>query len=164
MFFVYLNIQFTSFHEHAAPHEHVGLLKHNKLNLPLVLGECQMLFIPDIVQFSFRRLFTLNLTTSEYGILSSFSMNSECQFSHWSTEPIEQSSTHWQLGWLVPKTVQLDLPLLQLLKSMSEKGVWDLITELWHRNDYHCPKNGTQSRRRKMGTPIQKIHWIDWFY
>ena len=54
MFFVYLNIQFTSFHEHAAPHEHVGLLKHNKLNLPLVLGECQMLFIPDIVQFSFR--------------------------------------------------------------------------------------------------------------
>jgi len=82
MFFVYLNIQFTSFHEHAAPHEHVGLLKHNKLNLPLVLGECQMLFIPDIVQFSFRRLFTLNLTTSEYGILSSFPMNSECQFSH----------------------------------------------------------------------------------
>ena len=69
------------------------------------------------------RLFTLseNLTTSEYGNLSSFPINSECQFSHWSTRQIEQSSTHWQLGWLVPETVRLDLPLLQLLKRVSEK-------------------------------------------
>ena len=36
-------------------------------------------------------------------------MNSKYQFSLSSTEPIEQSSTHWQLGWL--KTVRLDLPL-----------------------------------------------------
>ena len=55
MFFVYLNIQFTSFHEHATPHEHVWLLKHNDLNLPLVLGERQVLFIPDAFgQFFFK--------------------------------------------------------------------------------------------------------------
>jgi len=66
---MYFNIQFTSFHKHATPHGHVGLLKHDKLNLSLVLGERQMLFIPDVVvQFSFERLFTLseNLTTSEW--------------------------------------------------------------------------------------------------
>jgi len=55
MFFVYFNIQFASFHEHATPHEHPRPLNYNKLNLPLVLGERQMLFIPDAaVQFSFR--------------------------------------------------------------------------------------------------------------
>jgi len=55
MFFVYFNVQFTSFYEHATPHEHVGVLNHNNLNLPLVLGEHQVLFIPDVfVQFFFK--------------------------------------------------------------------------------------------------------------
>jgi len=57
MSFVYFNIQFTSFHKHAALHEYVGLLKHNKLNLPFVLGECQSLFTPSaMVQYSFNTL------------------------------------------------------------------------------------------------------------
>jgi len=57
MFFVYLNIQFTSFHEHATPHEHVGLLEHDKLNLPSILGEIQMLLISSaVVQFSFKAM------------------------------------------------------------------------------------------------------------
>jgi len=52
---VYFNIQFTSFYKHAKPHEHVKLLKHNKLNLPPVSGELQMLFTPDaVVQVSFK--------------------------------------------------------------------------------------------------------------
>ena len=55
MFFVYLNIQFISFHEHATPHEHVGLFKHNKFNLPSILGELQILFISSaVVQFFFK--------------------------------------------------------------------------------------------------------------
>jgi len=55
VFFVYFNIQFTPFHEHAAPHEHVQLLKYNNLNLPPVSGKRQRLFIPDaFVQFSFK--------------------------------------------------------------------------------------------------------------
>jgi len=57
MFFVHFNIQFTSFHKHATPHEHVRLLKHNKLNLPFILGEFQMLFISDaVVQLSFKAI------------------------------------------------------------------------------------------------------------
>jgi len=73
-----------------------------------------------------------HLTISECGNAPIFPMSSECQFSSWSTEPIEQNSTHWQLGWLVPKRVQLDLPLLQLLERVNEKGVWDVITMLSH--------------------------------
>jgi len=57
MSFVYFNIQFTSFREHAALHEHIGLLKHNKLNLPFVWDERQRLLIPGVmVQYSFNTL------------------------------------------------------------------------------------------------------------
>jgi len=57
MFFVDFNIQFTSFHKHATPHEHVGLLEQNKFGLPSILGEFQMLFIPAaVVQFSFKAM------------------------------------------------------------------------------------------------------------
>ena len=88
-----------------------------------------------------------HLIASDCGNLSSFPMSSVCQLSSWSTEPIEHSSTHWQLEW--PRTIRLYLPLLRLLKSESEKEVWDVITRrtmLWHRNDwssYHCPGNWT---------------------
>jgi len=61
-------------------------------------------------------------------------MNSKCQLSLWSTEPIEQGSTHSRLGW--PKTGRLDLPLLQISERAGENGVWDVITlrtKLWHR-------------------------------
>ena len=35
--------------------EHVGLLKHNNLNLPLILGELQMPLTPDdLVRFFFK--------------------------------------------------------------------------------------------------------------
>jgi len=35
--------------------EHVGLLKHNNLNLPLILGELQMPLIPDdLIRFFFK--------------------------------------------------------------------------------------------------------------
>jgi len=52
---VYFDTHFTSFREHATPREHVRLLKHDNLDLPLVLGEYQMLFIPDVfVQFFFK--------------------------------------------------------------------------------------------------------------
>jgi len=60
MLFVYLNIQFTSFHEHATPHEHVGLFKHSKLNLPSISGELQMLFISSAaVQFFFKAMLNI---------------------------------------------------------------------------------------------------------
>ena len=75
-----------------------------------------------------------HLTASDCGNLSSFPMSSVCQLTSWSTEPIEHSSTHWQLEW--PRTIRLYLPLLQLLESESEKEVWDVITRrtmLWHR-------------------------------
>ena len=90
----------------------------------------------SLSNFFSRRTLTLSehLTISECGYPSIFPMSSEFQFSPWSTEPIEQNSTHWQLGWLVPKSVQLDLPLLWLLEGESDKGVWDVITqrtELW---------------------------------
>ena len=70
-------------------------------------------------KFLLKRELTLSehLTTSECGNSSIFSMSSECQFSPWYTETIEQSSTHWQLGWLVMKGAQLDLPLLRLLEG-----------------------------------------------
>jgi len=57
-FFVYFDTQFISFREHATPHEHVRLLKHNNPNLPLLWVERQMLFIPVVfVQFSFKAKF-----------------------------------------------------------------------------------------------------------
>jgi len=62
-----------------------------------------------------------HLTASGWGNLSSFPISSVFQFSLWSSEPIEHSSTHWQLGWL--KTVWLDLPLLQVLERVCEKEV-----------------------------------------
>ena len=35
--------------------QHVGLLKHNNFNLPLILGELQMPLIPDdLVRFFFK--------------------------------------------------------------------------------------------------------------
>ena len=85
--------------------------------------------LTPLANFFSRQTLTLseNLTISECGNWWSFPMNSECQFSPWSTEPIGQSSTHWQLGWL--RTILLDLPLLQLLKRESEKGVWDVIMQ-----------------------------------
>ena len=51
-----------------------------------------------------------HLIVSDCGDLSSIPISSVCQFSTWSTEPIEYSSTHWQLGWQKP--IWLDLPLL----------------------------------------------------
>jgi len=57
MSFVYFDIQFTSFHEHAAPHEHEGQPKLNKSNLPFVWGERQRLINPGVmVQRSFETL------------------------------------------------------------------------------------------------------------
>jgi len=56
-FFVYFDIQFVSFHKHATPHEHVGLIKHNDLNLPPIFGELQSLFTFDpFAQFSFNAI------------------------------------------------------------------------------------------------------------
>jgi len=87
-----------------------------------------------------------HLIASDCGDLSSVPINSVCQISAWS-EPIEHSSTHWQHWWL--KTIWLELPLLQLLGSKSEKEMWDVITRrtmLWHKNNqssYHCPRNWT---------------------
>jgi len=46
MSFVYFNIQFTSFYEHAAPHEHEEWPKLNKSNLLFVWGEQQRLINP----------------------------------------------------------------------------------------------------------------------
>ena len=114
--------------------------------------------------FFSRRRSTLSehLIISDCGNSSIFPMSSEYQFSPWSTEPIKQS-THWQLGWLAPKRVQLYLPWLQLLEGGSDKGVWDVITrrtKLWHRNDrssYHCSKNCTGW---ELGPDIEKReHW-----
>jgi len=88
-----------------------------------------------------------HLIVSDCGNLSSFPISSTCRFSPWSAEPIEHSSTHWQLGWL--KAIWLDFSLLQLLESESEKDMWHVITRrimLWHRNDrssYNCPGNWT---------------------
>ena len=120
--------------------------------------------------FLSRQRLTLSnaLTVSDCGNLLSFPMNSGCQFDL-RRSAINQSSTHWQLGWL--KTVRLDFPLLQilqLLESKSEMGVWDVITQrtkLWHRNDrssYHCSKNSTgwefDPESEKWA---QNIHWIE---
>ena len=116
--------------------EYVGLLKHNSLILPLILGELHMPLILDTLVHFFSRwtlMLSEHLTISECWNLR-FPMNSECQFSPWSTGPIGQSSTHWQLGWLT--AIQLDFPLLQLLERVGENGVWDVIalrTKLWHR-------------------------------
>jgi len=112
----------------------------------------------SLSNFFSRRTLTLSehLTSSECGYPSIFPMSSEFQFSPWSTEPIKQSNTHWQLGWLT--TIRLGLPLLQLLERVGENGVWDVITlrtKLWHRQwwkqlslfqELNCV--GTRSRQR----------------
>jgi len=116
-----------------------------------VSSKCCSSLLP-LFSFLSRRRLTLSehMTMNECGVSSIFPISSECQFSPWSTEPVEQNSTHRQLGWLVPKRVQLYLPLLRLLEGGSENGVWDVITrrtKLWHGNDrssHHCPKNWTR--------------------
>jgi len=54
VFFVYFDVKFASFHKNPTPHEHIGLIKNND-NLPLILGELQLLFILDpFAQFYFK--------------------------------------------------------------------------------------------------------------
>jgi len=60
---MYLDTQFTSFHKHTTPHEHIGLIKHND-NLPPIFCELQLLFTFDpFAQFCFKAIIAIVRTS-----------------------------------------------------------------------------------------------------